>query len=290
MKRFKRIYIEISNICNLSCAFCPESKRNALSMSTLQFEEILKQVTPFTDYIYLHIKGEPLLHPDLSSLLDLCESYQVHVNITTNGTLINKLNEMLLTKKAIRQMNFSLHSFDEQPVSKTLTKEKYINDILTFIDHALDRTNILFSLRFWNHQKDESETSNEEILKIIEDYYQLNFKIEEKVESGRGIKLKERVFINQDYEFIWPSLSAKEDDGKGFCYGLRNQIGILSNGTVVPCCLDAEGDINLGNLFLTPFSQIIESERVQNIIDGFSQRIAVEELCRKCGYRQKFGK
>lgn len=290
MKRFKRIYIEISNICNLSCAFCPESKRNALSMSTLQFEEILKQVTPFTDYIYLHIKGEPLLHPDLSSLLDLCESYQVHVNITTNGTLIKNVSEGLLGKKAIRQMNFSLHSFDEQPVSKTLTKEKYINDILAFIDHALDRTNILFSLRFWNHQKDESETSNEEILKIIEDYYQIYFKIEEKVESGRGIKLKERVFINQDYEFVWPSLNAKEDDGKGFCYGLRNQIGILSDGTVVPCCLDAEGDINLGNLFLTPFSQIIESERVQNIIDGFSQRIAVEELCRKCGFRQKFGK
>ena len=103
-------------------------------------------------------------------------------------------------------------------------------------------------------------------------------------------KIAERVFINQDYEFQWPALHEEEDDGKGFCHGLRNQAGILANGTVIPCCLDGEGIINLGNINNDSFSNIIEGERATNIVDGFSRRVAVEELCRKCGYRKRFGK
>jgi radical SAM protein with 4Fe4S-binding SPASM domain len=104
------------------------------------------------------------------------------------------------------------------------------------------------------------------------------------------VKITDRVYLNQDQEFQWPDLKEVEDDGVGFCYGLRNQIAILVDGTVVPCCLDGEGVVNLGNINTTQFSKIIESERAGNIIEGFSRREAVEELCRKCGYRKRFGK
>ena len=186
-------------------------------------------------------------------------------------------------------MNFSLHSFDGHPQDK----EGYVRSILSFIREATSQSDLIVSLRLWNLTQDNK--TNAEIRKI-ESYYpllkmSLIYLIKLKRSLHRkGIKIAERVFINQDYEFQWPALHEEEDDGKGFCHGLRNQAGILANGTVIPCCLDGEGIINLGNINNDSFSNIIEGERATNIVDGFSRRVAVEELCRKCGYRKRFGK
>lgn len=124
---------------------------------------------------------------------------------------------------------------------------------------------------------------------MLEEAFKLDFRIDEKVLPGSGVKIAPRVYLNQDHEFKWPSLMEPEDDGKGFCHALRSQAAVLVDGTVVPCCLDGEGVINLGNLLQTPFSEIVEGERANNLFYGFSRREAVEELCRKCGYRQRFG-
>ncbi|NFV70849.1 radical SAM protein, partial [Clostridium botulinum] len=156
----------------------------------------------------------------------------------------------------------------------------------------IEYNNIFISLRLWNLDQDNitniKKKRNVEILNIIEKEFNLPYKIEEKIIPGKGIKIYDNIYINQDHEFQWPDLKVKEDDGKGFCYGLRNQVAILVDGTVVPCCLDGEGIINLGNINKTDFSEIIDGERSNNILDGFSRREAVEELCRKCGYRKKF--
>ncbi|MNJ63395.1 hypothetical protein D3C77_592930 [compost metagenome] len=151
----------------------------------------------------------------------------------------------------------------------------------------------MVSIRLWNLDK-SNETNlvrsrNRATLEMIEKEFGLDYHIEEKVVPGGGIKLAERVYLNQDHEFDWPDLRAEEDDGHGFCHALRNQAGILVDGTVIPCCLDGEGVINLGNVYETPFSEIVEGERANRLYDGFSRRTAVEELCRKCGYRKRFG-
>ncbi|MGO5066483.1 radical SAM protein [Clostridium sporogenes] len=290
VKRFKKIYIEITNVCNLACDFCPETKRKPQFMSIETFDKILNQINPYTDYIYLHVKGEPLLHPKIDKLLDLSHEKGFKVNITTNGTLINEVKDKIIMKPALRQVNFSLHSFDGNEDSKN--KNKYINDILSFVRDTIEYNNIFISLRLWNLDEDNitniKKKRNIEILNIIEKEFNLPYKIEEKIIPGRGIKIYDNIYINQDHEFQWPDLKVEEEDGKGFCYGLRNQVAILVDGTVVPCCLDGEGIINLGNINKTNFSEIIDSERSNNIIDGFSRREAVEELCKKCGYRKKF--
>lgn len=290
MKRFKKFYIEITNVCNLACDFCPKTRRKAQFMSIEIFDKILDQIKPYTDYIYFHVKGEPLLHPDIDKFLDLSYKKGFKVNITTNGTLINKTKDKIIMKKALRQVNFSLHSFDGNEDSKN--KDKYINDILSFIRDTIENNNIFISLRLWNLDKDNitnlKKKRNAELLQIIEKEFKLPYKIEEKITPGEGIKVYNRIYINQDHEFEWPDLKAEEDDGKGFCYGLRNQVAILVDGTVVPCCLDGEGVINLGNINKIDFSKIINNERANNILDGFSRREVVEELCRKCGYRKKF--
>jgi len=290
MKKFKKFYIEITNVCNLSCSFCPQTCRPPEFMSIETFSKILDQIKPHTDYIYFHVKGEPLLHPKLDEFLDLSYKKGFRVNITTNGTLIASVQDKIILSPSLRQINFSLHSFDVNEISSN--KDNYINNIIYFIKKSIDKTNTLFSLRLWNLNKDNSTNleakKNYDLLLEIENAFSLSYKIEEEVIPGKGIKICDKVYLNQDYEFAWPDLSAIEDNSAGFCYGLRNQVAILVDGTVVPCCLDGEGIINLGNIHETNFSKIIESKRASDIFNGFSGREAVEELCRKCGYRKKF--
>jgi radical SAM protein with 4Fe4S-binding SPASM domain len=290
LKTFKKVYVEITSVCNLACSFCPPTSRKANIIKLDAFNHILDQIKPHTDYIYLHVKGEPLLHSRIDELLDASHAKGFKVNITTNGTLIKKNREKLLGKPALRQMNFSLHSFDGHEGSTN--REEYLSNILSFAREAAEH-NVIISFRLWNLQRDQATTvekrRNRETLEMLEKEFNLDYKIEEKVVPGSGVKVANRIYLNQDHEFQWPSLQAPEDDGKGFCHALRSQAAILVDGTVVPCCLDGEGVINLGNINNTSFSEIVEGERANNLYDGFSRREAVEEMCRKCGYRKKFG-
>ncbi len=291
MNNFKKIYIEITNVCNLSCDFCPETKRSPKFMDINDFINILDQVKPYGKYIYLHVKGEPLLHPDIATFLDVCNEKDFLVNLTTNGTLINKAKENLFSKPALRQINFSLHSFDGNNYSHSM--DEYLDNIFTFINESLNKTNIIHSLRLWNLQETTEDkqlniVQNQCILEKIQNAFPLDFNLEEQVKQKMGIKLQNNLYLNQEYEFQWPDINAKEDNGVGFCYGLRNQIAILVDGTVVPCCLDGNGIISLGNIKEQSLDSILQSERAQNIQDSFSKNYAIEELCRKCGYRRRF--
>ncbi|PWV98568.1 radical SAM protein with 4Fe4S-binding SPASM domain [Paenibacillus cellulosilyticus] len=290
MKTFKKVYIEITSVCNLSCTFCPPTARAKGFIKQETFNHVLDQIKPHTNHIYLHVKGEPLLHPKIDQLLDAAHEKGFKVNITTNGTLITKNKAKLLGKPALRQMNFSLHSFDGHIGSEN--RDGYLREILDFVREASEH-NVLFSFRLWNLTQDnmtnQERSRNRETLSILEKEFGLDYQIEERVEPGKGIRIAKNVYINQDYEFQWPSLDAPEDDGKGFCHALRTQAAVLVDGTVVPCCLDGEGVINLGNVHETSFSEIVDGERANNLYYGFSRREAVEELCRKCGYRQRFG-
>lgn len=290
LRTFKKVYIEITSVCNLACSFCPPTARAKGLIKVEQFNKILDEIRPHTKYIYLHVKGEPLLHPRIDQLLDAAHAKGFKVNITTNGTLIKKNREKILGKPALRQINFSLHSFDGHEGSEN--REKYLEDILDFVRDSREY-NTIISYRLWNlqqdHVSDVAARRNRETLEILENEYHIDYRIEEKVEPGKGVKIAPHVYLNQDHEFRWPSLLEPEDEGKGFCHALRSQAAILVDGTVVPCCLDGEGVINLGNVHEKSFSDIVEGERANKIVEGFSRREAVEELCRKCGYRQKFG-
>lgn len=289
MKKFKKVYIEITNVCNLKCEFCPVTRRSPKFMDVSTFHNILQQVKEYTDYIYLHVKGEPLLHPELDKFLDIAEEYNLKVNTTTNGTLISRVKEKILYKKSLRQINFSLHSFDAN--DQIFSMEEYLKNIIDFTLSALNETNIIVSYRLWNLEKDmKSIEKNRHILNIIEKAFNLDYKIEDKLLNNRGIKLAANLYLNTAERFEWPDKKCETSDEKGFCYGLRDQIAILADGTVVPCCLDGEGVINLGNINEKSFFDIIEDNRAVSIYQGFSNREIVEELCKKCDYRRRFNK
>lgn len=296
MKTFKKMYIEITSVCNLACSFCPPTERSAQFIAPAEFRNILLRIKPYTRHIYLHVKGEPLLHPKLGELLDISEELGFRVNLTTNGTLLDKASPVLLAKSALRQVNISLHSMEEHREKSEAHQIAYVKSAISFARKASASNGVYISLRLWNMDAgreaavhDPKHRRNRRLLELIEEEFGLAFKIEEKVQPGSGIKLADRIYLNQDYQFEWPRLDAPEDDGVGFCHALRSHCAVLANGTVVPCCLDGEGVIALGNIHHQEFSDIINGERAQSMLQGFSRRAAVEELCRKCGYRRRFG-
>ena len=265
----KKAYVEITNVCNLSCAFCPKTKRAPRTMTAEEFARILDRLRGHVSYVYLHVMGEPLLHPDLCKLLHIAGQVGFRVIITTNGTLIGR---MPLT--GVYKVNISLHSFEG---NGRIDPEKYISDIIGF---SL-KSDAITVLRLWNRGGHDS--MNDNLINLIAKVYNQPW-----TEVKNGYKLAERVFIEYDDMFEWPDHDAPEDFGEElFCYGLRGQIGVLVDGTVVPCCLDHDGEMALGNLHEQPLETILKSDRARRIYDGFTAHKAVEPLCRRCGYAAK---
>lgn len=288
MKKFKRIFIEISNICNLSCTFCPPTCRSPKAMSLEDFETVLKGLEGHGDNIYLHVKGEPLLHPNFREILKLCERHKKKVHITTNGILLDKQGESILNNPAVRLLSISLQSFED--AENEVAYLEYLNKVLKVVKRGLKETNILFGLRLWNFEDASliSEGRNKKTLDYIESYLDLSAPITITDPKTNGLKLPDRVYISKGYEFEWPSLKNDFVADTGTCYGLRRQIAILSTGQVVPCCLDGDGVIDLGNILEEPFERIVTSKRSCEIRTGFENNKIIEPLCQRCDYRERF--
>ena len=260
---FKKIYLEITNKCNLSCSFCPMNKREKCFMSLEDFKVILKKLKNHTKYLYFHVMGEPLIHPEINTFIDLA-SKDYYVNITTNGYLIKNVSD----NKNIRQLNISLHSFDNR-YNKSL--EEYINDIFLTVD-KLVVNNTIINYRIWT----DSEYK-EDLINLLEKKY--NIKI-----NNEHTKLQDNVYIDFDDTFIWPSLDNDFLLTSGSCMGTRSHIGILVDGTVIPCCLDNNGYINLGNIYKQDLNDIISSDKFLEIKNGFLCNKKVNELCQRCNF------
>lgn len=258
--RFKRIYIEITSACNLNCSFCQETLRDPVFMNTRQFEHVLKEVRPYTNYIYLHVKGEPLLHPQLEEILKMCRDADMTVNLTTNGTLIHRQLDTLI-KYPVHQMNISMHSADD---NDCINMETYIRELFDCCEQLTAQTETEVSLRLWNTKKEPT------------------------LFGQKNCRIKQHLYVNVQSPFEWPALDNAYFNDRGFCQGLRQHIAVLSNGTVVPCCLDGNAVMTLGNLFTTPLSEILAGERSRAFIDGFNAKRAVEPLCMHCSFKERF--
>ena len=276
MRHLKKAYLEITNVCNLACAFCPGTRRSPAFLSPEAFQTLAERLRPHTEYLYLHLMGEPLLHPDLPKLLDRAGALGFRVMITTNGTLLSQRSDLLCTHPAVHKVSVSLHSFEGNARSDL---EHYLTDCFTFARQAGEQGK-LCALRLWNLDGSSPglNRENDAILSALTETFPPPWQ-----EGRRGTRLTDRVFLEWGERFDWPDLEADEA-APTFCYGLRDQVGVLVDGTVVPCCLDHEGDIPLGNLFHQSLQDILDSPRAQGIYDGFSRRQAEEPLCRRCGY------
>jgi len=282
MKKYKYIYVEITNVCNLNCSFCPPTTRIKRFMSVDDINIIIKNIKNRTDNVYLHVKGEPLLHPQLNEIFELFNENNISVNITTNGTLIAKNQKILLNAKNIKRINFSLQSMENNDITE---QKQYIEDIINFIKIIIPLKKTACTLRIWNI--DDINLSKNAVIQSILNEFNVNAEI---LNKKNNFMITDFLHINIQDKFEWPDISSENTDENGYCYALKDQLAILSDGTVTACCLDHNGIINLGNIFEQSLNEIQQSERFNDISIGFSRNLAVEELCKHCTYKQRLKK
>ena len=265
--KLKKIYIEITNNCNLNCDFCIKNKRKNINLDIDNYKYIIDKIKNNTKEIYLHVLGEPLLHKDINTFIDYAYNNNLLVNITTNGYLINNIKD----NKHIHRLNISLHSFNE----------KYKKDLYEYLDNIFNVIDIIkkytfISLRLWIGNK-----NTDKIIKYINKRYNTNIY---EIKDNSKIKISNNLIIDTFHEFIWPDLNNNYYSEIGKCKGLIDHIGILVDGTIIPCCLDSEGIINLGNIYKDDLIDIYTKDRVKNMIKGFKNNYKCEQLCRHCSF------
>ncbi len=288
MKKFKKIYIEITNRCNLACEFCHRSRRAKAEMPPAVFAAIIDRVRTHTDHLSLHVLGEPLLHPELGSLLALCRQRRLRVNLTTNGTLLARRSDILLASPALRQINISLHSLPAQGGEARM--ESYLAEVFGFVDRLRAATDTHVCLRLWNEEPDDGKqpaAGGNPVHAAIEKHFALPGRLRE-IPTGRGITLAPHVHLSRTARFAWPHPPGPDLGERGTCRGLKDHLAILVDGTVTPCCLDGEGDIALGNILDQPLAEILAAPRAAAMLLAASRQRFAEPLCRRCSYRQRF--
>ena len=275
---YSKVYVEITNICNMNCSFCHGHSRASRRMTGEEFSKILTSLKGYTEYIYYHLMGEPLVHPELPEFLKMARSEGYKSIITTNGTLLAKRGEELV-RAGLHKVNVSLHSFEDK--SDDVLSE-YIKEVAEFADMAT-KAGVIVVIRLWNKGVDDAK--NAAALAMLRALLAGEWK-----ENTRGIRIRERLYIEWGERFEWPDKSAPVCANEVFCYGLSDHFGILCDGTVVPCCLDSDGVIALGNIFSEDIGSVLKSERAVAMANGFKHRRATEELCTRCGYATRFTK
>ena len=289
-KPFQKVNIEISNICNLQCSFCPEVVRTKKVMPLELFGRIIEQVAPLTEQVCFHLMGDPLVHPLLPDFVQICEKQGVKIFFVTNGVLLREKQSKLLLSPAFRQINFSLHSFHDNFPDRDPTA--YLSRIFDYTEQAMvERPDLYINFRLWNLLEARGTSSrNRDILSRISERFDLAIDETVDVRLKKSIHLKNLLYLHFDTEFVWPSVDLPVLGTKGTCYGLSSHFGILVDGTVVPCCLDKEGAIPLGNIMNQDVVEILESPRSKALLEGFRKKKLVENLCQRCQYIERFTK
>ena len=273
---YSRVYVEITNLCNRNCTFCPGTLREPRMMTADEFRTIAEKLTGVTGYLYYHLMGEPLTHPQLPEMIAIASELGFKSQITTNGTLLQQRGQALIDAK-VHKVNLSVHSLEEGTNEDYVN---YINSCLDFADRA-SRAGTIVVLRLWNQGFDEGR--NISTLDLTRARFPWAW-----TQEPRATRIQDKLYLEHGDRFDWPDLGAEDGGSAVFCHGLRDHFGILSDGTVVPCCLDHNGDILLGNIFEQSIEDIMNAPRARAIVEGFSRRKAAEELCRKCGYARRF--
>ena len=291
INKFRKVHIELTNICNLKCTFCPPKLHPNKIMDLELFDRLNFELKEFTNELAYHIVGDPLVLGNLNEYLNISKKHNLKVNITTTANNISNRHYETLLNKTIKQINFSLNSYNANSHKKSF--QDYLKPILNFVKYAQEQNHEYFiNFRIWNFDEEKSAKEfNKKVFDSLNSFFDIDLNIDEIYENKpKNIRVAKKIFINFDEYFVWPSLKNEIVSKSGFCHGLSSHFGILSNGAVVPCCLDLDASINLGNIENKSIKEILNSSRAKDMINGFKKGILVEELCQKCEYRTRFEK
>lgn len=267
----KRVYLEITNSCNLNCHFCTNAKGNRF-LTINEIKNYLDQIKPYCNYVYLHVLGEPLLHPNFNEILDYLDSKQMNLQLVTNGTLLNKYPN-ILNHTCLRKLSISIHSINNIQVN-----DLYFETINRLIE--TDKQTKL-ELRFYD--KSNLNKQLNDYLSYLKNRY--GFSITEKINS---YKLKDNTYVYFEEFFKWPNINDPCISYTGTCHGAIDMIAITSNSDVTICCLDPNAYNYIGNLKKNTLQDILNCDKYLSYINDFKKNKITSELCSKCSYRLRF--
>lgn len=271
----KRIYLEITNSCNLNCPFCEANKKNDI-MCLDDVKRNLDEIKKITNYVYLHILGEPLSHPFFNDILDYCDKLTLNIQLVTNGTLLHKYPD-IFKHPSLRKLSISIHSIDNLNIDNSYFKT--INRLL----NTSRNENQYLELRFYDLPNLKAKA------KKYYDYLKENYALSNTTKIG-SYKINDNSYLYIQDLFHWPNINDKYISNHGKCLGAINMLGILCNGDVVMCCLDPSGHTKIGNIYDNKLIDILNSKEYLNIIDNLKKGILISPLCQRCTYRLRFDK
>ena len=308
------VYIEITNVCNLHCSFCPcgktisnESADSKLAesrafMPSELFEKCIAGAQEIgATNVYFHVLGEPTLHPGFVHYLKKLEQTPLKLTLTTNGTTIERNGRQILASPAVRQVNFSTHAYAELPRE---TAERYLQNVLDFCRIAtVERPDLYINLRLWNVGADEATPWNSYMLSRIRETFGVEVTPGHFCSRHKSFNITGRLYLHEDTRFEWPESKApacaEQYRSKpaevtvatypaGTCRALDTHVAILHDGRVVACCLDHSGQITLGNIAEQSLAEIIDSPTTQNLREGFAQHELRHPFCQTCTFCKRF--
>ena len=306
------VYIEITNVCNLNCSFCPCGKDSSDNphgkrdfMSSELFERCIAESATVAENVYFHVLGEPTLHPGFGLFLKKLESTTLKLNLTTNGTTIARTGKLILASPAVRQVNFSTHAYAE------LTPEiasRHLQDVLDFCKLAnAERPDLYINLRLWNVGDDASDAWNQTMISKVNEAFgnassgaepRQQISLEHFCSRHKSFPVVGRIYLHQDSRFEWPeldertckALQTRDERIAGTCRALDTHVAVLHDGRVVACCLDHSGQITLGHIADQSLAEILESPAANSLREGFEKHELRHPLCQSCTFCKRFGK
>ncbi|MDE2511636.1 MAG: SPASM domain-containing protein, partial [Elusimicrobia bacterium] len=250
------------------------------------FQHVIGQVAPLAEQVCLHLMGEPLTHPHIFEFVEICSNAGLPVNITTNGTLLNAARIEALLHRGVRQVNFSIHSFESNFPGQDIGP--YLDKIFSFTKFAFEkRPDLYINYRLWNLDG-ESNGKNDDVYAKVGTAFNVEINKQIDVRWRKGRHVLNRLYLHHDSRFEWPSPNSPLLSDRGTCRALSDHIGILSDGTVVPCCLDKEGVTALGDIRRESLDAVLSRERAAAMARGFQEGRLVEDLCRRCTFISRF--
>lgn len=324
-KKMNGVYIEITDVCNLHCSFCPSGKRARAFKSSLDaatkkvgsartfmptelFERCITEAATVADQVYFHVLGEPTLHPGFGLFLKKLEQVSaarsdgkpLQLNLTTNGTTIARCGKAILASPAVRQVNFSTHAYAELPFDEAAEN---LQNVLDFCRMAAgSRPDLYINLRLWNVGDESSNAWNNYMLEQVNKAFGCTpITLEHFCSRHKSFLVEGRIYIHQDSRFEWPKqvsgsrLEAREILKKqsfifprGTCRALDTHCAILHDGRVVACCLDHSGQITLGHIQENSLTEILSSPMATNIREGFANHELRHPFCQSCKFCKRF--